>query len=102
MTWNERARLTGDTLASLILGSDGTLYAGGGAGSVWRSLDGGVTWRPYTTIPDPESGAILSMAIGPDRIFYIGTEHRGIWKADMDQIGSVGEGRIEAVRLDLQ
>src|SRR5690606_17248846 len=49
------------------------MFAGSADGGVWRTADGGATWRPVT--PSAPTGAIGALAIDPtdERIIYAGT-----------------------------
>src|SRR5579863_2336382 len=53
--------------------NNNTLYAGAAEGGVWKSTDGGTTWKPLTDAqPSMANGAIALDPSNPD-IVYVGT-----------------------------
>ena len=88
-------------IRSLAVDEEGIFYAGNHDGRVWSSRDNGVTWRVLAKIPgDPTE--IPTMAMSPDKMLYLGTNDRGIWRLDIDQIGSI-EGEVATPeQLDLR
>ncbi len=72
-------------IGAIAAASDGTLYAGGGeagpgggsityAGQgVYRSTDGGATWKKAGNMPSPTVGRIVVDPTDPNRVFVAGT-----------------------------
>lgn len=72
--------------AAGVAGKPGTYYAGAASGGVWKSTDGGVTWKP--TFDDTTSQAIGALAVTPTNpnIVWAGTGEA--WAVrDMDMMG---------------
>ena len=72
--------------AAAVAGKPGVYYAGAASGGVWKSTDGGVTWKP--TFDSQTSQAIGALAVAPSNpdIVWAGTGEA--WAVrDMDMMG---------------
>jgi photosystem II stability/assembly factor-like uncharacterized protein len=72
--------------AAAVSGKPGVYYAGAASGGVWKSTDGGATWKP--TFDDQTSQAIGALAVAPSdpNIVWAGTGEA--WAVrDMDMMG---------------
>ncbi len=72
--------------AAAVAGKPGVYYAGAASGGVWKSSDGGVTWKP--TFDNQTSQAIGALAVSqsnPD-IVWAGTGEGWVVR-DMDMMG---------------
>ena len=72
--------------AAAVSGQPGVYYAGAASGGVWKSADGGLTWKP--TFDDQTSQAIGALAVSPSNpsIVWAGTGEA--WAVrDMDMMG---------------
>ena len=88
-------------IRSIAMSESGEFFAGSHDGRVWHSRDNGASWRVGAEIPGTTT-EILVMEISPEGILYLGTLSRGIWRLDIDQIGST-EGEIATPeQLDLR
>src|SRR5262249_7986703 len=58
-----------------VVGDAHTYYFGGVAGGVWKTTDGGLTWRPMTDKTRDMSPAIGAIAVAPSdpNVIYAGT-----------------------------
>jgi len=72
--------------AAAVAGSPGVYYAGAASGGVWKSSDGGETWKP--TFDDQESQAIGALAVSQSNpnVVWAGTGE-GWAVRDMDMAG---------------
>ena len=72
--------------AAAVAGKPGVYYAGAASGGVWKSVDGGVTWKP--TFDSQTSQAIGALAVAPSNpnIVWAGTGE-GWAVRDMDMMG---------------
>ena len=67
-------RWVGGRVTSLATAPDGSLFAGGADGGVWKSADGGSTWTPVTDTQDTLSvGALLVTPGAGGYTVYAGT-----------------------------
>ncbi len=68
------AGMSGRTPALAVDPNDtNTIYVGGAAGGVWKSIDGGITWRPiFEQQPVASIGAIAVDPTNPD-VIWVGT-----------------------------
>src|SRR5207244_12952089 len=58
---------------AVVLGEANSFYFGAVAGGVWKTTDGGATWRPLTDgTPISSVGALAVAPSNPD-IIYVGT-----------------------------
>ena len=72
--------------AAAVAGKPGVYYAGAASGGVWKSTDGGGTWKP--TFDDQTSQAIDALAVAPSNpnVVWAGTGEA--WAVrDMDMMG---------------
>jgi photosystem II stability/assembly factor-like uncharacterized protein len=72
--------------AAAVSGKPGVYYAGAASGGVWKTTDGGATWKP--TFDDQTSQAIGALAVAPSNpaIVWAGTGEA--WAVrDMDMMG---------------
>jgi photosystem II stability/assembly factor-like uncharacterized protein len=72
--------------AAAVSGKPGVYYAGAASGGVWKTTDGGATWKP--TFDDQSSQAIGALAVAPSNpsIVWAGTGEA--WAVrDMDMMG---------------
>ncbi len=72
--------------AAAVAGKPGVYYAGAASGGVWKSADGGATWKP--TFDQQTSQAIGALAVSPSNpnIVWAGTGEA--WAVrDMDMMG---------------
>jgi photosystem II stability/assembly factor-like uncharacterized protein len=72
--------------AAAVAGRPGVYYAGAASGGVWKSADGGATWKP--TFDDQLSQAIGALAVAPSNpnVVWAGTGEA--WAVrDMDMMG---------------
>ena len=72
--------------AAAVAGKPGVYYAGAASGGVWKSTDGGVTWKP--TFDNETSQAIGALAVSPSNpnVVWAGTGEA--WAVrDMDMQG---------------
>jgi hypothetical protein len=72
--------------AAAVAGKPGVYYAGAASGGVWKSTDGGTTWKP--TFDQQSSQAIGALAVSPanPNIVWAGTGEA--WAVrDMDMMG---------------
>jgi photosystem II stability/assembly factor-like uncharacterized protein len=72
--------------AAAVAGQPGVYYAGAASGGVWKSADGGVSWKP--TFDDQKSQAIGALAVAQSdpNVVWAGTGE-GWAVRDMDVIG---------------
>ncbi len=72
--------------AAAVAGKPGVYYAGAASGGVWKSSDGGLTWKP--TFDNETSQAIGALAVAPSNpnIVWAGTGE-GWTVRDMDMVG---------------
>jgi photosystem II stability/assembly factor-like uncharacterized protein len=72
--------------AAAVAGAPGVYYAGAASGGVWKSIDGGATWKP--TFDDQSSQAIGALAVSPSNpnVVWAGTGE-GWAVRDMDMMG---------------
>jgi photosystem II stability/assembly factor-like uncharacterized protein len=67
---------------ALVVSSGNVIFAGADRGGVWKSGDGGITWRPLTDhLPYP---SITALAISPEGAVFAGTGH-GVVLRSADQ-----------------
>jgi photosystem II stability/assembly factor-like uncharacterized protein len=76
--------------------SEAVIYAGTAGGpaattdSLWRSDDGGLTWRRFAMIlpakPDGELPAVNALAVDPNQpgVLYVGTDGHGVYRVSDD------------------
>ena len=72
--------------AAAVAGKPGVYYAGAASGGVWKSIDGGATWKP--TFDSQTSQAIGALAVAPSNpnVVWAGTGEA--WAVrDMDMMG---------------
>ena len=63
--------------AAAVAGKPGVYYAGAASGGVWKSTDGGATWKP--TFDDQTSQAIGALAVSQsNRQHRLGRNRRGL------------------------
>ena len=89
----------GDILALAVHPlNEGRLFVGG-RGGLWKSLDGGGSWKPLTT-PAGTRSAIRSIAVAPTapETIYIGTDQEGVFRSPDggNSWSSAGQGLPEA------
>jgi hypothetical protein len=72
--------------AAAVAGKPGVYYAGAASGGVWKSTDGGATWKP--TFDDQSSQAIgaLAVSISNPNVVWAGTGEAWAIR-DMDMMG---------------
>lgn len=72
--------------AAAVAGAPGVYYAGAASGGVWKSVDGGATWKP--TFDGQTSQAIGALAVAPTNpnVVWAGTGE-GWAVRDMDMMG---------------
>jgi photosystem II stability/assembly factor-like uncharacterized protein len=72
--------------AAAVAGKPGTYYAGAASGGVWKSTDGGATWKP--TFDDQTSQAIGALAVSQSNpnVVWAGTGEAWAIR-DMDMMG---------------
>lgn len=72
----------GDVLALAVHPLNEARLFVGGRGGLWKSLDGGGSWKPLST-PTGVRSAIRSIAVAPSapETIYIGTEQEGVFRS---------------------
>src|SRR5262252_4179928 len=81
-------RWVGGRMTALAAAPDGTVFAGGADGGVWKSTDGGQHWTPVTDTQATLSiGALLVTGSGSNYTVYAGT---GEANTSQDSYAGVG------------
>jgi photosystem II stability/assembly factor-like uncharacterized protein len=80
-SWDAIECPDGECVVRLLHASDGSVYAGEGEGSIFRSTDSGVTWYKVASLPDGAHvyGMIQSSSF-PDHSFYV-ADFQKVWKS---------------------
>ncbi|HEY6274230.1 MAG TPA: hypothetical protein VIX19_19780 [Terriglobales bacterium] len=77
LTWRLIGPFRGGRVLAVtgIVGDSHTYYFGGVAGGVWKTTDGGLTWRPLTDKTKDMSPSIGAIAVAPSdpNVIYAGT-----------------------------
>src|SRR5690348_9980697 len=77
LTWRLVGPFRGGRVLAVtgVIGDPHTYYFGGVAGGVWKSTDGGLTWRPMTDKVKDMSPSIGAIAVAPSdpNVIYAGT-----------------------------
>src|SRR5262245_16297650 len=77
LTWRLVGPFRGGRVLAVsgVVGDTRTYYFGGVAGGVWKSTDGGLTWRPMTDKTKDMSPSIGAIAVAPSdpNVIYAGT-----------------------------
>ncbi len=77
LTWRLVGPFRGGRVLAVtgVIGDPHIYYFGGVAGGVWKSTDGGVTWRPMTDKVKDMSPSIGAIAVAPSdpNVIYAGT-----------------------------
>ncbi len=77
LTWRLIGPFRGGRVVAVsgVIGDRPTYYFGGVAGGVWKTTDGGLTWRPVTDKTKDMSPAIGAIAVAPSdaNVIYAGT-----------------------------
>jgi photosystem II stability/assembly factor-like uncharacterized protein len=77
LTWRLIGPFRGGRVLAVsgVIGDTHTYYFGGVAGGVWKSTDGGLTWRPTTDKAKDMSPSIGAIAVAPSdpNVIYAGT-----------------------------
>src|SRR5688572_22134388 len=72
--------------AAAVSGKPGVYYAGAASGGVWKTADGGRTWKP--TFDNETSPAIGAMAVAPSNASVVWAGTGAAWAVrDMDMMG---------------
>jgi len=72
--------------AAAVTGQPGVYFAGAASGGVWKSSDGGASWRP--TFDDQTSQAIGALAVAPSNPAVVWAGTGEAWAVrDMDMMG---------------
>lgn len=100
-TWQLAGSLPQPTVNALTVRPDNrsVLYAGGPGGpmattnNLWRSEDGGQSWRKYNlnlpANPQYQLPAVTSLAVDPNRpdVLYVGTDGQGVYRFEESRLG---------------
>ena len=77
LTWRSIGPFRGGRVLAVagVIGDPHTYYFGGVGGGVWKSTDGGLTWRPMTDKTKDMSASIGAIAVAPSdpNVVYAGT-----------------------------
>src|SRR5262249_16877413 len=77
LTWRLLGPFRGGRVLAVsgVGGDTHTHYVGGGGGGVWKTTDGGLTWRPMTDKTKDMSPSIGAIAVAPSdaNVIYAGT-----------------------------
>src|SRR5258708_21302802 len=77
LTWRSIGPYRGGPVLAVsgVVGDTHTYYFGGVGGGVWKTTDGGLTWRPVTDKTKDMSASIGAIAVGPSdaNVSYAGT-----------------------------
>src|SRR5215813_12350027 len=77
LTWRLVGPFRGGRVLAVsgVVGDTHTYYFGGVAGGVWKSTDGGLSWRPMTDKTKDMSASIGAIAVAPSdpNVIYAGT-----------------------------
>jgi len=72
--------------AAAVVGKPGTYYAGAASGGVWKSTDGGTTWKPTFDGQSSQAIGALAVAESNPNVVWAGTGE-GWAVRDMDMMG---------------
>src|SRR5262245_54475573 len=65
----------GNRVASVsgVVGDPLTYYAGAATGGVWKSSDGGISWRPVFDKQDVSAAGAIAVSMSDPAIVWVGT-----------------------------